>query len=104
MPVLIIVLAITIGYYKEHFKSLESYSAYVSTPKISYELNTKDIENNNLDTLQYVPNVHSFTGLSFSTDLIGLSLSFQNEDDDKKHIQSSSLLDLQFFGKFKNHL
>lgn len=102
MPILLaLILGFTLSSYKKELKgTLESFSVFSQHPRVGYELKNKDTD----AKLNYEPNVHSFTGVSVSTDLIGLSLAYQEVDEDKEHIEPSNLFDIQIFGKYKNHM
>lgn len=104
MSLFLILIAVTLGVFRNDIKGLESFSISSEVPKISYELVTKDKNNDRLDSLNYEPNVHSFTGLSVSNKYTSATISFQNKDNDKKDIEASKLFDLQFLGHYENYL
>lgn len=104
MPILLVLLAITAGIYRDDIKGIDSYSFSVQNPAIIYELRTLDENNNTKEELNYIPNVSSFTGLSFSKGPIELSVVYQNRDDNKKIAEESELFDIQLMGTFNKHL
>jgi hypothetical protein len=106
MSILIIVIATCLTVFRGSIKGLDFYSIDLENPKISYELKTKDSDNNNLDTLNYEPNVNGFTGVSLGNEYGSVFLSIQNKENEESNneVDSSKLFDLQFMGHFKNHL
>ncbi|MBT4791369.1 MAG: hypothetical protein HON90_07345, partial [Halobacteriovoraceae bacterium] len=91
MGLILLLIGLSVSIYRPDFKDVHSYSVFAESPNISYTLTNKDTDNNELDKLIYEPNVHSFTGIAVSNDYGTLSLSAQNIDQEKSHIDSSTL-------------
>jgi hypothetical protein len=104
MQLLMIIIFATATYFRDDIKVLDSYSLYSELPSISYDLKTKDDNNNDLALLSYKPHVSSFLGFSATIENIGLSFVYQNEDEDKLDVQESDLFDLQFQGAYNKVL
>lgn len=100
MGLVLIIIGISIGFYREKIRGVESYAISIENPSINYDL-TND---KTAKKIYYRPNVHSFTGLSINTPSLGGAITTQNKDQEKLHTKASNLMDLQLFGQFKNHI
>jgi hypothetical protein len=99
-----ILIFATATYYRDSIKRVDSYSLYAEIPTISYDLKTKDDNNNNLSEVNYRPHVSSFLGVSLAMDNISASIVYQNEDEDKGDVEESDLFDIQFQGAYNRIL
>jgi hypothetical protein len=104
MNFLIILIGTCLTIFRGDIKDLDFYSFEIENPNISYELKTKDKNDDYLDQLNYEPNVHSFTGVSIGNKYGAIFLSSQNEEKEKSHVKASKLFDIQFMGHVKNYL
>lgn len=104
MGLLIIIIATSLTIFRGDIKGLEFYSIELDNPRISYELNVKDENNNNLDELKYEPNVHNFTGVSIGNKYGSIFLSAQGQEEEKSEVEASKLFDIQFMGYYKDYL
>ena len=98
MQLLLILIFATATYFKDDIKGIDSYSIFQEQPSISYELVTKDKNNNELSELNYEPVVSSFLGLSVTYKGYGASFTYQNDDENKEGIEESDLFDFQLRG------
>ena len=90
--------------YKSPIEGLKYYTLEISTPSIQYELKPEQDTLSSNNIINYKPNVHSFSGVSFGTDYGALTLMVQNNDEDKKEFGATKVVDLQIIGNKKNFL
>lgn len=101
MGILFILAAIGIAQIGHNFDFLTDYSYQLQNPKIEYELRSNNEEDNK--SIHYIPNMSSFSQLSFGNKFLDFSITVPNDDREEEDVDATQLVDVQLQGTRKKY-